>query len=165
MRQATNPADDETADTLPPACSGVPSAKRRPTRVLLVEPAPLIRHFITRALSVTGYEVHAVATLAEAEGMLGWPPELVLTELYLADGSGDAVCQRVRARLGVRVPVVLMSRGSEHDLARRAERCDADRCFSKMQGLNVLLPIVHALALEVEYERREPLELEVGLER
>lgn len=150
MQPATNQGDEEASDTLPPACSGVP---RQPTRVLLVEPAPLIRHFITRALSVTGYEVHSVATLAELDGALGFKPELVLTELYLADGSGETVCQRARARLGVRVPVVLMSRGSEQDLLRRAERCDADGCFSKMQGLNVLLPIVHELALDAEDER------------
>ncbi len=153
MHLAMNSADEETRDTLPPACSDMSAAPRRPLRVLLVEPAPLIRHFITRALSVTGYEVHAVGTLAELDAALAFQPELVLSELYLADGSGDAVCERVRRRLGVRVPVVLMSRGSEHDLSRRAQGCDADRCFTKMRGLNVLLPIVHSLALDVEAER------------
>ena len=153
MQLAMNSADEETRDTLPPACSGIQA--RRPMRVLLVEPAPLIRHFITRALSATGYEVHAVGTLAELDAALAFQPELVLAELYLADGSGDAVCERVRRRLGVRVPVVLMSRGSEHDLSRRAQGCDADRCFTKMRGLNVLLPIVHALALDVEAAREQ----------
>ena len=153
---ATEHADDDVADTLPPACSGASGAAGALpalARVLLIEPAPLIRHFIMRALSVTGYEVHAVATLAEMERAFGMEPELVLAELNLADGSGDSVCRRVRARLGAHVPVVLMSSGSQEELARRAARCDAARSFSKLRGLNVLLPIVHELSLEVEAGR------------
>jgi DNA-binding response OmpR family regulator len=147
--------EDEMADTLPPTAPGTPAWLRQPTRVLLVEPAPLIRHFIMRALSATGYEVHAVQSLAELEAAFAFQPELVLAELFLADGSGDGVCQRVRARFGTRVPVVLMSRGSEEELARRAARCDATRFFSKVRGLNVLLPIVHELALDAEAARAQ----------
>jgi CheY-like chemotaxis protein len=140
---------DEDRDTLPPpACAGSVPAPRQLVRVLLVEPAPLIRTFITRALRVTGYEVHSIATFAELERALGLDPDLVLVELNLADGSGDAVCRRTRARFGAHVPLVLMSTGTPEELARRAAGCDADRCFSKLRGLDVLLPIVHELSAD-----------------
>ena len=140
---------DEDRDTLPPPAraSSVPEP-RQPVRVLLVEPSPLIRTFITRALSVVGYEVHAIATIAELDRGLGLRPDVVLVELNLADGSGDAVCRRTRARFGAQVPVVLMSTGTPEELARRAAGCEADRCFSKLRGLDVLLPIVHELSAD-----------------
>lgn len=150
MQSAIDGADEERDTLPPPACVRSVPTLRQPVRVLLVEPAPLIRTFITRALSVSGYEVHSIATLAELDGALAVQPDVVLVELNLADGSGDAVCLRTRARFGAQVPVVLMSTGAPEELARRAAGCDADRCFSKMRGLDVLLPIVHELSLDAQ---------------
>jgi DNA-binding response OmpR family regulator len=144
---------EEDRDTLPPRRSGSVPALRPPVRILLIEPAPLIRTFIARALSVSGYEVHAITTLAELDAALSLEPDVVLVELNLADGSGDSACRRTRVRFGAQVPVVLMSTGSPPELARRAQSCGASRCFSKMRGLNVLLPIVHELGVDVELER------------
>jgi DNA-binding response OmpR family regulator len=157
MQTATDHADDDTADTLPPPRGGSQSVLRQPTRVLLVEPAPLIRHFITRALVVNGYQVHSAGSLGELDYALGIEPHVVLVELNLADGTGDSVCRLVRAQLGAFVPVVLMSSGSPEELARRTALCGADGCFSKTKGLNVLLPIVHELALDAEVRRQGSL--------
>ena len=150
MQAATEPVEEDGSDTLPPLEPPVTSREgSQAVLVLLVEPAPLIRTFIRRALAVHGYQVVCASSVADAEVALLQRPALVITELNLADGSGDTVCRHVRVRLGTRVPVVLMSTGSEQELLRRAERCQADRCFSKLHGLSVLLPLVHQLALEL----------------
>ena len=39
------------------------------------------------------------------------------------------------------------------DLLRRGDGCQADRCFSKKRGLDVLLTLVHELALELDAPR------------
>jgi DNA-binding response OmpR family regulator len=147
MQPATKALDDEKADTLPPP-PPVPQEARPMVRILLVEPSPIIRVLIQRALTTHGYEVHCAGSLEEASNALAEDPELVLCELNLADGSGDTVCAMVRERLGADVPVVLMSSGPEQELTRRSMRCGSDRSFSKPRGLSELLPLVHELALE-----------------
>jgi len=150
MQAATN-WDDETEDTLPPAAPSKHRQRRaQRAQVLLVEPAPIIQTFIKRALIVHGYEVTCAATAAEAEqALLRSAPTLVIAELNLADGSGEAVCARARALCGAQVAVVLMSTGSEQSLLERAARCAADRCFTKTRGINALLPLVDELVLDL----------------
>jgi len=141
----------EAAETLPPAePATVADAGGHPLCVLVVEPAPLLRTLIRLALESTGYEVVCAASLAEAEVALSRRPSIVISELNLADGSGDTVCRRLRALSHRHVPFVLMSSGPEETLARRAALCEADRCFEKPRGLDALLPLVHELALELD---------------
>ena len=146
MRSASDATDEPVADTLPPPAFR--STPRPVVRVLLIEPSPIVRVLIKRALMTQGYEVECATSLEEAAVALRCEPTVVLTELNLADGSGDTVCALVRQRLGDGVPVVLMSSGSERELKRRSMRCGCDRSFSKPRGLNELLPLVDELAPE-----------------
>lgn len=119
-------------------------------RVLVVEPAPVLRHIITHALSVQGY---AVETLAGRDGLaelLGsFDPHIVVTELHLSDGSGEQICSDVRGRGYKLVPVVLMSSTAEGELERRSRAVGADRCFRKTRGLSSLLELIDELTAEI----------------
>ena len=119
-------------------------------RVLVVEPAPVLRHIITHALSVQGY---AVATSPGrnhlGEVLASFDPHIVITELHLSDGSGEDVCREVRRRPHKLVPVVLMSSAPEGELERRGQAAAADRCFRKTRGLSSLLELIDDLTAEI----------------
>lgn len=65
--------------------------------VLCVEPDDDMRDVCSDVLRDAGYEVVAVATLADAtDAMASRVPEVVLTDLHLADGTGIAVLGHIR---------------------------------------------------------------------
>ena len=97
----------------PPAAAGTEreSAAGRP-RVLLVEDDPGVRDATRMLLSVEGYRVRAVASLAEAlasareEGA----PDLLITDYHLRDGElGTQVITVLRENLRVEVRAVLVT--------------------------------------------------------
>jgi CheY-like chemotaxis protein len=142
----------------PPHDGGTPAPSQddrvteRPprTRVLLIEPSPALREITSRAFEREGYEVAAAAGLADAESLLrAFDPHVVITELSLPDGSGDAVCLRLKSHPTRMVPVVLVSGMAEIELARRARRVGADRHHCKSRGMGELTALVGALASEI----------------
>ena len=119
-------------------------------RVLVVEPAPVLRHIITHALSVQGYAVATAPGRNDlAEVLASFDPHIVVTELHLSDGSGEDVCRDVRRRPHKLVPVVLMSSAPEGELERRGQAAAADRCFRKTRGLSSLLELIDDLTAEI----------------
>lgn len=119
-------------------------------RVLVVEPAPVLRHIITHALSVQGYAVATSPGRGDLAAVLAaFDPHIVVTELHLSDGSGEDVCREVRRRTHKLVPVVLMSSTPEGELERRGQAAAADRCFRKTRGLSSLLELVDELTAEI----------------
>ena len=119
-------------------------------RVLVVEPAPVLRHIITHALSVQGYAVATAQGRNDLAPVLSsFDPHIVVTELHLSDGSGEDVCRDVRSRPHKLVPVVLMSSAPEGELERRSRAAAADRCFRKTRGLSSLLELVDELTAEI----------------
>ena len=98
--------------------------------VLLVEDDPLVRGFLADNLIADGFAVVSAETLGEGLRRLGLaPPDLVIVDVGLPDGSGLELVARVRAagRTGTRVdpslPVLVLSgRGAELDRVRGFDR-------------------------------------------
>jgi DNA-binding response OmpR family regulator len=92
-------------------------------RVLLVDDNPELRDLVARALTRDGHAVTAVATVAAARAALAdAPPEVVVLDLGLPDGSGMDLCRALRAE-GERVPILMLT--AQGAVARRVEGLEA----------------------------------------
>jgi two-component system OmpR family response regulator len=88
-------------------------------RVLLVDDNAELRDLVTRALSRDGHAVTTAATVAAArEALADNPPEVVVLDLGLPDGSGMDLCRTLRAE-GERVPILMLT--AQGAVARRVE--------------------------------------------
>ena len=84
-------------------------------RLLLVEDEEAIRTPLAEALEGEGFQTELAATVAEAlEKAARTPPDLVLLDLMLPDGSGFDVCRRLRETSSVPI-IMLTARGEEAD--------------------------------------------------
>jgi len=127
-----------------------PSSAR--LRVLLIEPAPVLRNIIIHALSVQGFEVEAVEEQRDLERRLvRFDPHVVVVEATLPDGGGERACMLIRRRTDKLVPVILMSGMPESELMARARSAGADRHFCKARGLSQLLDLVDELTAEIVF--------------
>ncbi|MGE0497215.1 MAG: response regulator [Ramlibacter sp.] len=77
-------------------------------RVLLVEDDPHVRGFMQEALSVEGFEVLTAASLSEAQAMFRHGGVgLILLDLGLPDGDGEALLREMRQQGNL--PVIVVS--------------------------------------------------------
>lgn len=121
-------------------------------RVLVVEPAAVLRNIMAHALAVQGYEVQVLERIAGLEQRVAvFDPHVVVTEAALPDGSGEQVCKRVQAQGQKLVPVILMSGAPESELQSQAKAVGADRHFCKARGLSQLLDLVEELTSEIVF--------------
>ena len=91
-------------------------------RVLLVEDDRELRHTLRDALAVDGYTVHTAASLAEGHALAAHAaPDLVLLDLGLPDGDGQALLATLRTRAST--PVILIS--ARHGEAQKIALLDA----------------------------------------
>lgn len=89
----------------PPYTGGVSAPS--PATILIVEDDPLAQAAEGFALHQAGYRVLGAASLADARQRLAaGPPDLVLLDLGLPDGSGLTLTRQLAA---VRVPVVIVT--------------------------------------------------------
>ncbi len=93
-----------------------PGALPLPRRVLVIDDETAIRQAVTELLRAHGVQALAAAGEAEAEAVLaqaalgGAPIEALLCDVRLADGAdGLAAAQRLRARFGPGLPVLLIT--------------------------------------------------------
>ncbi|MGR3486261.1 MAG: phosphate regulon transcriptional regulator PhoB [Paracoccaceae bacterium] len=89
--------------------------------VLVVEDEPAQREVLIYNLEADGYRVSRAATGAEAMEVVGTdPPDLVLLDWMIPDGSGIEICRRIRARAETApIPVIIVSaRAEEGDRVR-----------------------------------------------
>ena len=87
-------------------------------RVLVVDDEPQIVRGLRVVLRNAGYQVDSAGTKEEAlYALTHRPPDAVLLDLVLPDGSGVDVCREVRA--WSHVPIVIVSAmGDEHEKVR-----------------------------------------------
>ena len=79
------------------------------TQILLLEDDDFLREGITKLLTRSGYGVTAVATIREAEKALERDLfSLAILDVLLPDGSGLALCRRMRER-GVAMPILCLT--------------------------------------------------------
>lgn len=125
-----------------PVWSGaVPSGSVFDSRILVVDDDPAIRGMVSDVLDFEGYPVEAVADGEEAlQAILRVRPGLVLLDMRMPVLDGWGVAAELR-RLGVRVPVVVMT--AAQDAYRWAREIGADAYLAKPFDLPELLSVVH----------------------
>lgn len=90
----------------------------RTQRILVVEDEPDLVRLLEFNLTQAGYEVQAVQRASDAlKAAQAAPPDLVLLDLMLPDGSGTDVCRVLKTTPATRaVPVIMVTaRGEEID--------------------------------------------------
>lgn len=109
------------------------------TSVLLVEDDASLRAFLEEELRESGYAVEVAGTLAEGRKALKeGGPDLVLSDLKLPDGRGDALIKEAR-ELPVPPPVILVTAFGQVDEAVEALRQGAADFLTKPLDMDHLL--------------------------
>jgi len=120
---------------------------RTPREVVLIEDDEVLGASIAQRLRLEGIGVRWARSLAEGEALLrrGPRPSLVLCDMRLPDGSGEALITRLLPELGA-VPVVAMTAYGGVEQAVRLMRAGADDYLSKPFDIQAVLDRVAALA-------------------
>jgi DNA-binding response OmpR family regulator len=93
-------------------------------RILIVEDDPALVHAIERNLSVRGYETQSAASVAQALAALDdGPPDLLLLDIDLPDGSGWEVLRALRAAGPSKTAVIVISALRPNERLARELRC------------------------------------------
>jgi two-component system KDP operon response regulator KdpE len=112
-------------------------------RILVVDDEPQVLRGLQAALSAAGYEVETAATAAEAiDAAALRPPDAVVLDLRLPDGSGVDVCARIRE--WSQVPVVVVSAVDEETEKIAALDAGADDYVTKPYAVGELLARLRA---------------------
>jgi two-component system, OmpR family, KDP operon response regulator KdpE len=138
-------------------------------KVLVVDDEPQILRALRTGLRAAGY---AVETADSAEAALTaaalQPPEAVILDLVLPDGTGTEVCRELRKWSSA--PVIVLSAVGEEAQKVAALDAGADDYVTKPVGIDELLarlravlrravpsgePLVHVGELEIDLEKKE----------
>jgi two-component system KDP operon response regulator KdpE len=107
-------------------------------RVLLVEDDAHVRQFIREALAVEGFDVLTAASLSEAQALLRHSAVgLVLLDLGLPDGDGEALLHEVRQQASL--PVIVVSARDQEAQKIRLLDAGADDYLTKPFSVGELL--------------------------
>ena len=132
-----------------------------PSIILVVDDQESIRHFVSHALTDSGYEVWSVESGAEALTRLGdSPPDLVLLDLKLNDMDGLDVLKRAKD-LHRELPVIMMTAHGDVETAVEAMKAGAFDFVTKPVHLDQLQVLVERglesqkMMRELEHYRRK----------
>jgi two-component system, OmpR family, KDP operon response regulator KdpE len=136
-------------------------------RVLIVDDERQILRALKTSLRAAGYEVDTAETAESALAAAAMrPPEAVILDLVLPDGSGTDVCRELRTWSAA--PVIVLSAVGDESEKVAALDAGADDYVTKPVGIDELLARLRA-ALRRAGPAGEPViavgELEVDLER
>jgi len=138
-----------------------------PIQVLLVDDDPRLRTLLQDELEDEGYQVSTAADAAGAWDQLNHcsPPDLLVLDWSLPDGSGPEVCQRMR-EAGITLPVLMLT--GHDDVTDRVLALDAgvDDYLVKPFSVEELLARLRALQRrrwEAEVEQPDQLLVLGGL--
>ena len=113
-------------------------------RVLVGDDEPQILRGLKVVLRQAGFEVDTAATKAEAlDRVAVRPPEMLVLDLILPDGSGVEVCEEVRG--WSQLPIVVLSAVGDEREKVRALDAGADDYLTKPFGADELLARLRAL--------------------
>ena len=111
--------------------------------VLVVDDEPQIVRGLRVILRDAGYEVEAATTKQEAlDAVAARPPDAVVLDLVLPDGSGVDVCTEIRSWSGLPI-IVLSAVGDEREKVRALD-VGADDYITKPFGTDELLARLRA---------------------
>jgi two-component system, OmpR family, KDP operon response regulator KdpE len=129
-------------------------------RVLVVDDEPQIVRGLRVVLRNAGFQVDSAGTKEEALDALSHrPPDAVLLDLVLPDGSGVDVCRQVRE--WSHVPIVVVSAVGDEREKVRALDAGADDYVTKPFGSQELTARLRAVLRRVSDTASEPA-IEVG---
>jgi two-component system, OmpR family, KDP operon response regulator KdpE len=129
-------------------------------RVLVVDDEPQIVRGLRVVLRNAGFRVDSAATKEEALDALSHrPPDAVLLDLVLPDGSGVDVCRQVRE--WSHVPIVVVSAVGDEREKVRALDAGADDYVTKPFGSQELAARLRAVLRRVSDTGSEPA-IEIG---
>ena len=112
-------------------------------RVLVVDDERAIQRALKATLEAAGYRVDIVGTCADALAQVALkPPDLVLLDLLLPDGTGDEVAREIRTWSNV--PILLVSAVGDEREKVKALDAGADDYVTKPFGIDELLARVRA---------------------
>jgi two-component system, OmpR family, KDP operon response regulator KdpE len=135
--------------------------------VLVVDDEPQFLRALATSLRGAGYDVATATTAAEALAAAGLrPPDAVILDLRLPDGSGTDVCRELRTWSAA--PIVLVSAVGDEDEKIAALDAGADDYVTKPFAIGELLARLRAVARRAGGAGEPVLrvgELEVDLER
>lgn len=136
-------------------------------RILVVDDEPQILRALSTALRASGYEVDTATTAGQALTQAAVrPPDALILDLVLPDGTGTEVCRSLRE--WTTVPIVVLSAVDEEREKVAALDAGADDYVTKPFGVEELLARLRA-ALRRVGPPGEPIirvgELEIDLER
>ena len=115
----------------------------RGQRILVVDDEPQILRALGTTLRGAGYDVETAATAEEAlAAAAAHPPEAVILDLVLPDGSGTDVCRELRTWTDAPV-VVLSAVGDEREKVAALD-AGADDYVTKPFGVDELLARLRA---------------------
>jgi two-component system, OmpR family, KDP operon response regulator KdpE len=113
-------------------------------RVLVVDDEPQILRGLKVVLRQAGFEVDTAATKGEAlDRVAVRPPEMLVLDLILPDGSGVEVCEEVRG--WSQLPIIVLSAVGDEREKVRALDAGADDYLTKPFGTDELLARLRAL--------------------
>jgi two-component system KDP operon response regulator KdpE len=138
-------------------------------RILVVDDEPQILRALDVGLRGAGYEVETADSLAAARVAAGMrPPEAVILDLVLPDGTGTELAQELRGWTSA--PIIVLSAVGEEREKIGALDAGADDYVTKPVGIDELLarlravlrrsgpsvdPVVRVGELEVDLEKRD----------
>lgn len=128
-------------------------------RILIIDDHPELLDLVARALTRDGHAVQVAASCREArERLAERAPDVLILDLGLPDGSGNALCTELRAQ-GATFPILMLTAHGE--VAQRVAGLDAgaDDFLAKPFAMAELRARVRALARRGQGERALRVEL------
>jgi CheY-like chemotaxis protein len=114
--------------------------------VLVMDDSEVVRMAVAAVLEDSGYDVRAVANLAELEAALAASaPDLVILDVQMPEMFGDDVAQVLRRVRNYDLPIVLFADIEDAALAQRGREAGADSWVTKRAGVVALLAKVEEL--------------------
>lgn len=108
-------------------------------QILIVEDEQIFARAVARRLEREGFVCRTVISLGDAETAIEQaPPDLVLLDIRLPDGSGLDFLERLRGELGLNIPVIVMTAYGEIDDAVAAMKLAASDFLKKPIDLDEL---------------------------
>jgi DNA-binding response OmpR family regulator len=110
--------------------------------ILVVDDDPQLRQFIRDVLEAEGLEVETAADGRQALDLAtSRPPALVVLDITLPNLGSSVVADRLRAALGDRLPILVIT--ADGNAAQKAEQVRAYAHLRKPFAMDELLAAVH----------------------
>lgn len=133
-----------------PAATEVPSSiqNRLPTSVLLVDESPAICHRLRDLLETNGYFVALASSAADARSEIAKNNfDLVLTEFFLREESGEELCLYLQSLSPEIRPVyAVMTRKNLDSVVQCSLAIGAIACLDKSESTEILYARINAIA-------------------